>query len=724
MKNVKSISTIIIAIVILQFITMGIILGTSRVQLVTLATDIVSECNEGWSITGEDGKTIEIQSLPYYGKSEKEETVIASRTIPMKMCGKTLCFLSADKRLQIYIDNERIYSFGMSDRRLIGKTPGSVMVFADIPEDALGKTLQIKMQSPYENYATYMTTMVVGERDIAILYFLKKNILSLICCLGILLCGITLVLFATVQRESKQEFTKLLSIGIYFIVLFFYHLIETKVPMIFYGNQVLYSNLVFFSLMLAPFFTELYLYSASDAYKKVMRILMILTGVNIIGQLTLQILNIVDFMDMAVVSHALLTIVIAVVLFREFKNVRKHKKINLLFVGVLTVAVFAVVDLIRCYTVKVGDLGKFSRFGVLIFGISMVVTCINDMVKQQIQYAENEKAEKISEEIIKTLVTAIDAKDIYTKGHSTRVAEYSVILAKRLGWDEERVKRIRYKALLHDIGKIGIPDRVLNKADRLSDQEFEVIKSHTTVGAEMLKGVSSLSDMYLVARNHHERYDGKGYPDAESGDEIPEEARLVGLVDAYDAMSSDRAYRKALPADVIRNELLRGRGTQFDPEMTSVFLEIWDEGAFVLDKSENESHDYTNDVLRIVTNILNESYEPGALKMDVESMANVYQYISGMHERYGIDFSTLLISLEWENDVPMSDVSDAMKALEYSILQSLRKVDVMSRVSESQYLIVLTEAHSQNIQMIIERVFASFFKNCQNTKIKPVYEIK
>ena len=330
----------------------------------------------------------------------------------------------------------------------------------------------------------------------------------------------------------------------------------------------------------------------------------------------------------------------------------------------------------------------------------------------------------IAEEIIKTLVTAIDAKDIYTKGHSTRVAEYSVILAKRLGWDEERVKRIRYKALLHDIGKIGIPDRVLNKADRLSDQEFEVIKSHTTIGAEMLKGVSSLSDMYLVARNHHERYDGKGYPDAESGDEIPEEARLVGLVDAYDAMSSDRAYRKALPADVIRNELLRGRGTQFDPEMTSVFLEIWDEGAFVLDKSENESHDYTNDVLRIVTNILNESYEPGALKMDVESMANVYQYISGMHERYGIDFSTLLISLEWENDVPMSDVSDAMKALEYSILQSLRKVDVMSRVSESQYLIVLTEAHSQNIQMIIERVFASFFKNCQNTKIKPVYEIK
>ena len=724
MKNIRSITKVIIVIFILQFVTMGIIVGTSKVQLATLATDDISDCNEGWSITTADGQTREISTMPYYGKSEKNEIVVASKKISTEMCGKTLCFLSADKRLQIFADDQMIYSFGMNDKRFIGSTPGSVMVFADIPEDASGKTLKIEMQSPYENYASYMTKMVIGDRDVAILYFLKSNIMSLICCLGILACGIILMLFAAIQRESKQEFTKLFSIGMYFIVLFVYHLIETKVPMIFYGNQVLYSNLVFFSLMLAPFFTEMYLYAASESYKNIMRVLMILTGINIIGQLTLQILNIVDFMDMAFISHGLLTIVIAVVLFSAFNNVKKKKKIDFLFVGVFTVAVCAVADLVRCYTIKVGDLGKYSRFGVLIFGISVVVTCINDMVVQQIQYAENKKAEKISEEIIKTLVTAIDAKDIYTKGHSTRVAEYAVILAKRLGWDEDRITRVRYKALLHDIGKIGIPDRVLNKADRLSDEEFEVIKSHTTIGADMLKGVSSLSDMYLVARNHHERYDGKGYPDRVGHESIPEEARLVGIVDAYDAMSSDRAYRKALPMDVIRKEIIRGRGTQFDPNMTDVFLELLDEGALNLSKNENESVEYENDVLKIVSDIISESCEPGAIKMELDSMGRLYQYINGMHTRYGIDFSTVLISLEWEDDVSMSEVDKAMKALEYSILQSLRKVDVMSRVSESQYLIVLTEAHTQNIQMIIERVFASFFKNCQNTKIKPVYEIK
>lgn len=723
MKNIKNISLLIVAIIILQFVAIGIIVGTSEVQDVTLATDDVVECNAGWEITTEDGTT-KISSLPYYGKSDADEIVVAKRAVSANMCGETLCFLSADKRLQIFVDDELIYSFGMDDQLVIGRTPGSVMVFADIPDDSEGKIIKIKMQSPYEDYATYMTQMVVGDRDVVILYFLKNEIFALICCLGILVCGIILLIFATVQIRSKQNPAKLFSLGMYFIVLFAYHLIETKVPMIFYGNQVLYSNLIFLSLMMAPFFTELYLFAVSDHYKKLMRILIYITVTNIIVQLTLQAFNILDFMSMAFVSHGLLTIVIVVVLLMEYKNVRQRKKVDVAFLGVLSAAICAAIDLVRCYTEKVGDLGKYSRVGVFIFGISMVITCINEMVQKQVQFAENAKAELISAEIIQTLVTAIDAKDIYTKGHSTRVAEYSIILAKRLGWDEERIDSVRYKALLHDVGKIGIPDRVLNKADRLSDEEFEIIKSHTIIGSEILQGVSSLSEMYVVARNHHERYDGKGYPDKKSGEDIPEEARLVGIVDAYDAMSSDRAYRKALSRDTIRGELSRGRGTQFDPHMTDAFLELLDEGALNTQQKENEGKTDLMDVSSLVRELIAQNCEPGAIKINQEDMGKLYQYINGLHTRFGIESHTVLISLVWEEDVAMSDVEKAMKAMEYSIIQSLRTVDVMTRVSESQYLIVLTEAHSQNLQMIIDRVFASFFKNSQNTKIKPVYEIK
>ena len=127
-----------------------------------------------------------------------------------------------------------------------------------------------------------------------------------------------------------------------------------------------------------------------------------------------------------------------------------------------------------------------------------------------------------------------------------------------------------------------------NKADSLTDEEFDIIKSHTTIGADMLKGMSSLSDMYLVARNHHERYDGKGYPDGLEGESIPIEARIVGIADAYDAMSSDRAYRKALSKKVIRGELIRGRGNQFDPKLVDVFIELFDEGAFDIDNNDEE----------------------------------------------------------------------------------------------------------------------------------------
>ena len=141
-------------------------------------------------------------------------------------------------------------------------------------------------------------------------------------------------------------------------------------------------------------------------------------------------------------------------------------------------------------------------------------------------------------------------------------------------------------------------------------------------------------------------------------------------------------------------------------------------------QKDNEKKDNQIDVSSVVRELVAQNVEPGAIKINQEDMGKLYQYISGLHDRFGIETHMILISLIWEEDVAMADVDKAMKAMEYSIIQSLRAVDVMTRVSESQYLIVLTEAHTQNIQMIIDRVFTSFFKSSQNTKIKPIYAIK
>ena len=149
---------------------------------------------------------------------------------------------------------------------------------------------------------------------------------------------------------------------------------------------------------MAPLFTELYLFAASDYYKKLMRILIAITVMNIIVQLTLQSFNILDFMNMAFVSHGLLTILIAVVLKMAFNNVRRRKRMDVAFLGIFSAAICAAIDLVRCYMIKIGDLGKYSRVGVFIFGISMVITCINELVQKQVKFAENEKAELISAE--------------------------------------------------------------------------------------------------------------------------------------------------------------------------------------------------------------------------------------------------------------------------------------------------------------------------------------
>ena len=202
-------------------------------------------------------------------------------------------------------------------------------------------------------------------------------------------------------------------------------------------------------------------------------------------------------------------------------------------------------------------------------------------VAKQTQYAgqRQKKVEEMSVQLVQTLANAIDAKDKYTNGHSSRVAEYCVRVATAMGWDKEAVDLLRYEGLLHDIGKIGISDNILNKSEGLTDTEFSVLKEHVTIGGDIMHDASTLPGAENVIRHHHERYDGKGYPSGLKGEQIPLDARIVTIVDTYDAMSSNRVYRKALPKDVIKKELLKERGKQFDPHILDVFLSLFDRGS-------------------------------------------------------------------------------------------------------------------------------------------------
>lgn len=270
---------------------------------------------------------------------------------------------------------------------------------------------------------------------------------------------------------------------------------------------------------------------------------------------------------------------------------------------------------------------------------------------------QTRKVEMMSLQTVRALANAIDAKDSYTIGHSERVSEYAALIAKELGWDEDETDNLRFKALLHDVGKIGVPDSILNKPTRLSDMEYDVIKTHSGMGADILSTVTVIPGADQVARHHHERYDGKGYPDGLAGENIPFEARIVGVADAYDAMSSDRCYRKALTKEAIRQQLVQGRGTQFDPEILDAFLHMFDENRLQISDKEatkdENSLGYMNASAKIVERVVQ--------TLNMQKNVDNIDFITGMDLRNSGERKIAAAMAEGEGCLAFFDVDNLKK---------------------------------------------------------------
>lgn len=189
----------------------------------------------------------------------------------------------------------------------------------------------------------------------------------------------------------------------------------------------------------------------------------------------------------------------------------------------------------------------------------------------------NLKLEELSCETFEAIAKAVDANDPYTAGHSKRVAVYSRMLASKLGLSPDEVDEIYYAGLIHDVGKLGVDNNIINKPGKLTDEEYNEVKRHPSVGYDILKGISIKGDFAYGAKCHHERPDGKGYPNGLKGDSIPFMAKIIAVADAYDAMTSKRSYRDVLPQDVVRDQIEKGMGTQFESKIAFAMLQMIDE---------------------------------------------------------------------------------------------------------------------------------------------------
>ena len=342
--------------------------------------------------------------------------------------------------------------------------------------------------------------------------------------------------------------------------------------------------------------------------------------------------------------------------------------------------------------------------------------------------------ELMSEEAVQTLATVVDAKDRYTQGHSHRVAEYSVLLARELGLPEDEVNVLRLEALLHDVGKIGIPDTILNKPGSLTEIEYGIIQSHTEQGADILSHASTIPGAKDVALSHHERYDGKGYPHRLSGEEIPPHARLVCVCDAYDAMRSDRIYRDAIPIKTVRERMVEGRGAQFDPTYLDAFIRLLDGGALAAVESKQvvESPLYSDespDSLRMVDEFLSHvvaTDKRNAYSISRDEFAELCACMRTISRCQGRELTPIMVSLRPRKgaSVNINREKNAVNAMELAIRKTANTEVICATCSQTQTIALFPRTEGQgDVKVLMEHVFSNFYKIFDGSEFELDYEV-
>lgn len=310
------------------------------------------------------------------------------------------------------------------------------------------------------------------------------------------------------------------------------------------------------------------------------------------------------------------------------------------------------------------------------------------------------QVKQVTLQSITAIAYAIDAKDSYTRGHSVRVARCSIEIAKRMGWESDDLQSLFFTALMHDIGKIGVPDSILNKPSSLTNDEYEVMKKHPLVGGEILKDMKIVDHMEEGARYHHERYDGRGYPYGLKGEEIPIVARIIGVADAYDAMTSNRIYRKKLSEETVKDQIRQGRGTQFDPDIAELFLNMLEEG-FVLPNTGAElAIGLDGDSAAVLDRLLNQytSYMIGNEDKDILTGLYNRNYAQRMIEKHleeGDETGCAVILLDADNLQYINDnfghLAGDLVIKEISVLLSRLEVGdgFVARTGGDEFLVFL-----------------------------------
>ncbi len=517
-----------------------------------------------------------------------------------------------DQYVELYLETNKIYEYGSKHINL--SSFGKHLI--DLPANATGKTLYIKVFSDFQNIG-FSYPILYGEKSELILNIIRSDIDKNIFAVLTILLGIS-VIFIGFSTESQIKY--FISIGIFSILLGVTTFCRNQIKSFIFGNNFFfwgYLELITLYLLPSSICYFVYLFNKSEESNIFTKIALSVSILNLSFGLITPILSIFDhnilLKSLPLFNYILLvTLIVGIINIFYLVFLRKSKEALMIFYGILAIILFAIFDLMQNMKIlpRVGFTTHWGIFVFIFFLLNLLkkrLYKIHNNLKIYVRQLELDKIyikksheelsfltkelEVTQREVILRLCEIAEARSKETGNHILRVSQFSKILADLLGLSEKDVRLITLASPMHDIGKLGIPDEILNKPSKLTPEEFELIKKHTIIGYEMLN--KSKKDLFIsaaiIALQHHEKYDGSGYPNGLKGNEIHIYGKIVALADVFDSLSSDRVYKKAWPIDKVMEFVMEESGKQFDPELVNLLVKNSETFLRVKRRYEDES---------------------------------------------------------------------------------------------------------------------------------------
>ncbi len=558
----------------------GLVLTNNAVRQSESSDDEIQYI-DNWTVTDSAGKSFQVGKTYNDERALKEDFTIVS-TLPENIgLESELCFQNRSD-VRVYINDEVRYEFVRErDTGIPGGSMKEFYVTIPLSEDDAGGTLKIirgKIDwNPFVVSETFVTT------DFGFYNYMVRNYgLSFALSAVLFVASLLATLIGIIMRIRQKRTISMLygALGVLDVACWLLSVSQftpyvTKINFVDGFMSYMFCMLMPFALLIYINFIQKQRYNQCCVamFSLSLASFIVWTGLHLNGiQSFQQSLLGID----AVLVLVILCLIVTVIIDAKRGHIKEYPYTA---VGFTTFMVMAIIQIVLLIFLE-NDVNGFPLLiGLLMLLVFVVIQQVADLKKigkqlqDEIDRQDAEK-EQMLMHIVQTLAGTIDAKDTYTNGHSSRVAAYAREIARRCGYSETEQNDIYMIGLLHDIGKIGIPDAVINKPAALTDEEYRIIKQHPVMGAKILDNIKEKNELSMGARWHHERFDGSGYPDGIAGEAIPEKTRIIAVADAYDAMTSYRSYREPMPQEVVIEEIRKGSGTQFDPRFAEIMIQM------------------------------------------------------------------------------------------------------------------------------------------------------